>query len=349
MSALDPVIVELRARDTQYRALLEAFPDLVFRVDRRGTYLQAWPEDRPDLVVRGKELVGRTVHEVLPPDLAQRLHALITEVVDGRQVGIVEYDLAIRGDPQTFEGRAAPCGPDEVLVIIRNITDRKRAEAEVRGLQGALEERLSELQASRARIVEAADEERRRVERNIHDGAQQRLLATRMSLKLAIERLRRGDVDGAREVVVEADHQLEGAVDELRALAQGIHPAVLTEEGIGAALEVLARRSSVPVELDDVPDGRLPAPVETAVYFVVSEALCNVTKHAQATRAAVTIRQVGARLLVDIVDDGVGGAQEGLGTGLRGLRDRVEALGGELVIESAAGGGTRLRADIPCG
>jgi len=349
VSTSDPVVVELRAREQHYRALLEALPDLMFRGDRTGTYLEAWPEDRPDLVVSGKALVGRNLRDVLPPDLAERLLGLVAEVCDGRPIGVVEYDLDFGGDRQTFEVRMVPCGVDEVLAIVRNVTDRERAEAEVRGLQGALQERLVELQASRARIVEAADEERRRVERNIHDGAQQRLLATRMSLKLAAERLRRGDVDGAREVVAEADGQLEGAVDELRALAHGIHPAVLTDEGIGAALEMLARRSPVPVRLVEVPDGRLPAPVETAVYFVASEALSNVIKHARAATVAVSVRRCSTRLLVAIDDDGVGGAEESAGTGLRGLRDRVEALGGELEIDSVPGRGTRLRATVPCG
>ncbi|MDP8900332.1 MAG: PAS domain-containing sensor histidine kinase [Actinomycetota bacterium] len=342
MSASDPVVVELRAREQHYRALLEALPDLMFRLDRIGTYLEVWPEDWPDLV-------GRNLRDVVPPDLAERAMGLLAEVCDGQPIGIVEYDLDIGGELQTFEARVVPCGVDEVLAIVRDVTDRKRAEAEVRGLQGALQERLVELQASRARIVEAADAERRRLERDIHDGAQQRLLATRMSLRLAAERLRRGDVAGAPEVIAEADRQLEGAVDELRSLAHGIHPAVLTEEGIGAALEMLARRSPVPVDLMGIPDRRLPAPVETALYFVVSEALSNVVKHANATTVTVTMQQPGARVLVAIDDDGVGGAQESQGSGLRGLRDRVEALSGELALESPPGAGTRVRVDIPCG
>ncbi len=242
-----------------------------------------------------------------------------------------------------------PCGEDEVLAIVRNVTDRKRSEAEVRELQVALQARLVELQASRARIVEAADAERRRVERDIHDGAQQHLLATRLSLTLAAERLRRGDVEGAREVVAEADGQLEAAVDELRALAHGIYPAVLTDEGIGAALEVLARRLPVPVRLLEVPIGRLSAAVEAAVYFMASEALTNVVKHANATDVAVSVQRRGARLVVAVDDDGIGGALEGQGSGLRGLRDRVEALGGGLEIASPPGCGTRLRAEFACG
>lgn len=348
MNEVEAELVELRARDRHYRALLEVLPDLMFRGDRRGTYLEAWPEDRADLIVRGKDLVGHTLRDFLPADLAGRLEALVAEVCDGGQIGITEYDMDVNGEPLTFEARMVPCGEDEVLAIVRNVTDRKRSEAEVRELHVALQAHLVELQASRARIVEAADTERRRVERDIHDGAQQQLLATRLSLTLAAERLRRGDVEGAREVMAEADGQLEAAVDELRALAHGIYPAVLTDEGIGAALEMLARRSPVPVRLLEVPIGRLSPAVETAVYFMASEALTNVVKHANATDVAVSVQRQGARLVVAIDDDGVGGAREGHGSGLRGLRDRVEALGGELEIASSPGCGTRLRAEFTC-
>jgi PAS domain S-box-containing protein len=342
-------VSDLQAREQHYRALLDALPDLLFRVDRAGTYLEAWPEDRPDLIVRGSQLVGRNVRDVLPADLVERLRRVVDDVCETGELGVIEYDLEVHGQAQTFEARVVRCAVDEVLAMIRNVTDRKRSEAEVRALQQALQERLVELQASRARIVETADAERRRLERDIHDGAQQRLLATRLSLRLATERLRRGDADGAQAVIADADRQLEAAVDELRALAHGIHPAVLTDEGLGAALEVLARRSPVPVELTVALQDRLPPAVETAVYFFACEALTNVVKHADASKSVVTIRQDGDELAVTVDDDGVGGADEGHGRGLRGLRDRVEALGGEMVVENLAGGGTRLRAGIPCG
>ena len=348
MSNLDP-LVDLQAREQHYRALLDALPDLLFRVDRGGTYLEAWPEDRPDLILRGSQLVGLNVRDVLPPDLVARLQRVVDDVCETGELGVIEYDLEVSGRQQTFEARVVRCAVDEVLAMIRNVSARKRSEAEVRDLQRALQERLVELQASRARIVEAADTERRRLERDIHDGAQQRLLATRLSLKLATERLRRGDPDGAQAVIVDADRQLEAAVDELRALAHGIHPAVLTDEGIGAALEVLARRSPVRVELTTTLESRLPPAVETAVYFLACEALTNVAKHANASKVVVTLRQYDDGLEVIVDDDGLGGADEGHGSGLRGLRDRVEALGGEMALESAAEGGTRLRARIPCG
>jgi len=347
VSGLDP-LVDPQARAQHYRALLEALPDLLFRVDRRGTYLEAWPEDRPDLFIKGSELIGLTVRDIFSPELAGRLERLAQHVCDTGELGVIEYELELGGSTQTFEARCVRCAPDEVLAMVRNITDRKRSEAEVCELQGALQDRLVELQASRARIVEAADAERRRLERDIHDGAQQRLLATRLSLKLAGERLRRGDAEGAEGVLAEADRQLEAALDELRALAHGIHPAVLTDEGIGAALDMLARRSSIPVDLVGIPDGRLPEAVETAVYFFACEALTNVAKHANASKVVITVQQRDGRLLVAVDDDGVGGADDGRGSGLRGLRDRIEALGGDMGVESAPGGGTRLRADIPC-
>ena len=346
---MDPAVDELRAREQHYRALLEALPDMLFRGDRHGTYLEAWPQDRPDLIVRASDIVGRSVHDLFSPELAGKLQDLITGALATGKLGILEYDLEVRGELLTFEARVVPCGAGEILALVRNVTARKRREAEVRSLQRALQAQLVELQASRARIVEAADAERRRVERDIHDGAQQRLLAVRLSLQLAVERLRQGDAAGARSIITEADLQLEGAVDELRALAHGIYPAVLTDEGIGAALQMLARRSPVPVRLVEVPGGRLPAPAESALYFIASEALCNVVKHAKATCATVTMRQDGARLSITVDDDGVGGAHESGGSGLRGLRDRVEAFGGDLEIRSAPGGGTRLRAASPCG
>jgi signal transduction histidine kinase len=214
-------------------------------------------------------------------------------------------------------------------------------------LQAELRAQLAELRASRARIVSAGDEERRRLERNLHDGAQQRLLSLGLALQLARTHLG-PDADGAAELLVEADGELKAALDELRELAQGIHPAVLTEHGLGPALRSLAERSPVPVAIAGVPDRRLPAPAEAASYFLVSEALANVAKYARASRVRVSVEQVGERVLIDVDDDGVGGADPSRGSGLRGLADRVNALDGELELESPAGYGTHVHAEIPC-
>jgi signal transduction histidine kinase len=213
-------------------------------------------------------------------------------------------------------------------------------------LQAELRAQLVELRASRARIVSAGDEERRRLERDLHDGAQQRLLSLGLALQLIRDELG-PEANGASELLSEADAELRAALDELRELAQGIHPAVLTEHGLGPALKTLAARSPLPVEITHVPDRRLPAPVEAAAYFVVSEALANVAKHARASGASVSIGSDDGSLVVEVEDDGVGGAQPRTGSGLAGLADRVHALDGWLTIESAAGCGTRLRAELP--
>jgi signal transduction histidine kinase len=200
-----------------------------------------------------------------------------------------------------------------------------------------------QLDASRARIVEAGYEERRRLGRDLHDGAQQELVGAVISLRLAQRRW--GDApDEARELVEEALEQMQSGIRDLRELAAGIHPSVLTDRGLGAALEALATRSSMPVELGEVPSQRLPPPVETSAYFVVAEALTNAAKHAACGHVYVDVRVENGSATVEVRDDGVGGADPSNGSGLRGLADRVSALGGGLEIESPAGAGTTVRA-----
>ena len=209
-----------------------------------------------------------------------------------------------------------------------------------------LRARLEALRASRARIVEAGDAERRRLGRDLHDGAQQRLISLLLSLQLVQERLD-DDPPGARALVADALTTARAAVDELRDLASGIHPAVLAQRGLDAAVETLAARAPVPVELDVRLEERLPAAVETAAYFVVSEALANAAKHADATHARVGVRRDATGAVVEVADDGGGGAALDGGSGLRGLADRVGALDGTLEIDSPRGGGTILRARFP--
>jgi signal transduction histidine kinase len=211
--------------------------------------------------------------------------------------------------------------------------------------EAVLEATVTELQDSRARIIAAADAERRRLERDLHDGAQQRLVALSMTLGMAKRRLARGEDVG--DLVTGADAQLHAAIAELRDLARGIHPAVLTDRGLAAALRDLAARAAVPVELASVPDKRLPDPVEAAAYFTVCEALTNVVKYAQADRARIEVARDNGVLTIAVADDGVGGASPGAGSGLRGLSDRLGALGGALDVESSPGAGTVLRARIP--
>jgi signal transduction histidine kinase len=194
--------------------------------------------------------------------------------------------------------------------------------------------------------VEAADDARQRLERNLHDGAQQRLVSLSLALRLAQAKLR-DDPAGADQILAAAGDELTHALAELRELARGIHPAVLTDRGLPAALEALASRAPLTVELSTSLDERLPGPVEAAAYYVVAEALTNVAKYADATAVRVRAERNDGRVLVEVADDGVGGADPALGSGLRGLADRVEALDGRLDVESAEGAGTRVRAVIP--
>jgi signal transduction histidine kinase len=213
-------------------------------------------------------------------------------------------------------------------------------------LQAELRAQLDEVRASRARIVEAGDRERQRIERDLHDGAQQRLLAIRLALRMAQGRLT-GEAHEVQSLLAEADDEMRAALDELRSLARGIHPAVLTDMGLAAAVAGLARRAPVPVELRGVPEQRLPAGVEAAAYFVTSEALANVAKYANASEVTIAMALRDGCLHIDIDDDGVGGADSTGGSGLSGLQDRVQALDGRLRIDSPVGAGTRLHAELP--
>ena len=223
---------------------------------------------------------------------------------------------------------------------------RLEAFAELVALAVASAQARDDLAASRRRIIEAGDAERRRIERNLHDGAQQRLVALSVGLRLAQSKIRESPEE-AGELVANVSSELTQALRELRELAQGIHPAVLTERGLATALDVLAARTPLPVELEVEVGDRLPVTVEAAAYYVVSEALANVVKHARAEAASVRVVRADGHAVVDVRDDGAGGADPDLGTGLCGLRDRVETLNGRLVVESSSGRGTRIRADLP--
>jgi signal transduction histidine kinase len=204
-----------------------------------------------------------------------------------------------------------------------------------------------ELAASRTRIINAGDAERRRLERNLHDGAQQRLVSVALDLHLVDAKLET-EPAAAREYLAGAQAQLAQGLEELRELARGIHPAVLTDRGLGPAIEALATRSPVPVEVEELPEERLAASVEVAAYYVVAEAMTNVAKYAHASHATVSVRRSNGCATVTVSDDGVGGADPERGTGLRGLADRLEALNGRLDVESSATSGTRVSAEIPC-
>jgi signal transduction histidine kinase len=212
---------------------------------------------------------------------------------------------------------------------------------------GELAQRVDELQGSRARVVDSAEAERRRIERNLHDGAQQRLVALAMNLGRARARYEE-DPEAARRLLDEAHNDAKLALTELRDLARGLHPAVLTDRGLDAALSGLAARSPVPVTLDVDEGSRCSPTVEAIAYFVVSEALANTAKHARATSAQVSVRRAGDVLRVVIEDDGVGGADSAAGSGLAGLADRVGGVDGSLRVESPVGGPTVITVELPC-
>jgi signal transduction histidine kinase len=250
-----------------------------------------------------------------------------TEVeVGGRRIAAIAHDPALSDEPQLV--RAA--GAAAALAL-----ENQRLSAELRA-------RIEDLRASRARIVTAGDEERRRLERDLHDGAQSRLVA--LALKLRLARMKVEPESEAAALLDESSGELQASLDELRELARGIHPALLTDKGLEPALRALADRAPVPVDVS-VDAGELPAAVETAVYFVVSEALANVAKYAEASSATVT---VAPGVVVEVRDDGLGGADLDAGSGLRGLADRVGTLDGRISLHSPPGEGTTLRAEIPC-
>jgi signal transduction histidine kinase len=496
--ANERALASVQRIEQRNRALLAAIPDLMFRVSSDGTYLDVAVDDPEGLLRPPEDLIGRNVRDVLPTDVADTWLASLERALKNGRMSTVEYELEVGGLTHYVESRIVPSGADEVVSIVRDFTEKRRADAEVRRLAeeqaalrrvatfvasdaapeqvfqlvteevcrllalgtavlhrfeggrrssivgkfgepamdielgkpmeleagsalqvletgvparsdygplegkvvlelkrlgfwgsvgvpiavagvtwGALvvalregevlpaetEHRLQafaelvalavasadardELAASRRRIVEASDTERRRLERNLHDGAQAQLVSLSLALRLACAKLR-DSPDEAEGLLEAASTELAEALTELRELAQGIHPAVLTERGLEPALEVLAARAPVEVELDvDLPEP-LPEPVETAAYYTASEALANVAKHADAISAVVRVACRGGQIIVEVDDDGAGGADPERGSGLRGLRDRVETLGGRLLVDSPPGRGTIVRAALP--
>jgi signal transduction histidine kinase len=250
---------------------------------------------------------------------------------DGEQIAVLMHDPVLAGEPELVAAVAAGAG-----LAVQN----QRLHAEVQS-------QLREVRASRARIVEAADRARRRVEQDLHDGAQQRLVTVALALRLAHTQLDTATGTEMAALLDEAGAELAGALDELRELARGIYPVLLTDAGLGPALRSLAERCPVPAVVGAVPERRWAGAVERTCYFVVSEALANAVKHAGATQVEVEVREAGEELRVEVRDDGAGGADAG-GSGLRGLADRVASLGGELSVRSPRGSGTRVRATVPC-
>jgi signal transduction histidine kinase len=249
---------------------------------------------------------------------------------EGIRVAALVHDPSLRDEQELLNAVTAAAG-----MAIENA----RLHAELRA-------RLEELQGSRARILEAGRSERKRLERNLHDGAQQRLIALALELSLLEEQLADDSETATR--LATARSEIAASLDELREVARGLHPAVVSGHGLDVALEQLVAKAVVPVELNVRIGARLPEAIEVAAYYLVSEGLANVAKYANASAASVEVTRRRSDVLVEISDDGVGGADESRGSGLRGLADRVEALGGSLRVWSPSGEGTRVRAVIPC-
>ncbi len=250
---------------------------------------------------------------------------------DGECIAAIVYDASLRD----AQDHVRAVGAAAALVLAN-----ERLDAQLRA-------KVGELRQSRERMVEIGVEERRRLERDLHDGAQQRLVSMALNMRLARTKLR-DDPAAAEQLLDSAGVELDAALEELRELARGIHPAVLSDRGLNTALETLAVRAPFPVELAELPAERLPEAVELAAYYVVAEALTNVAKYADASRATVHVERENGRVTVAVEDDGVGGADPGHGTGLRGLADRLAVLEGRLEVDSPAGRGTTITARIPC-
>jgi PAS domain S-box-containing protein len=333
--------VAVRAGEALNDAIPPSAIDAVITMDDRGAVVEFNPAATAMFGYSRDEVVGRDMAELIIPEslrgphrrgLARYLTTRTGTYLDGR----VEV-TGMRSDGSEFPAEVTITQidrPGDPLFtgFVRDITDRKRAESQVR--------------ASRTRLVEAADTERRRLERNLHDGAQQHLVGLALKLRLAAESCPEG-ADVTRRLLAEAQDDLATGLEELRELARGIHPAVLNERGLGPALLGLAERTPGKIEVRELPQERLPDRVEVAAYYVVAEALTNAVKYAQASCTAVSVGVRGNFLVVQVEDDGQGGAVFANGTGLRGLADRVEALGGVLVVDSPPGVGTRLRTQIP--
>jgi PAS domain S-box-containing protein len=332
----------VRESDERKRAILDAALDCIVTIDHRGHVLEFNPAAERTFGYPAAEAVGRDMAElIVPPSLRERHRAGFArylETGDAQVIGRRMEITGMRADGSEFPVELAITrinlpGPPRFSGYLRDISDRKRAEEELR--------------ASRARIVEAADAERRRLERDLHDGAQQRLVNLGLTLRLAQSRLAKAGA-GPQPLLEEAIDELGAAALELREFARGIHPAVLSDGGLEPAIGALIDRCRAPVELVEAPADRLPAPVEVTAYFLVAEALTNVTRYSEATRTEVMATRQDGDLLVEVRDDGRGGADPEKGSGLRGLADRVSALGGTLEVVSPPGDGTVIRARIPC-
>jgi PAS domain S-box-containing protein len=326
----------VHASESRLRAMLESALDAVVTMDHTGR-ITGWNHAAETTFgFRADEVIGREMADtIVPPALRAGHREGLVRFLDTEHPVILDRRIELTGlhkngtefPVELTVTRIALSGPPVFTGYLRDITDRKRVE--------------SELFASRARLLEIADAERRRIQRNLHDGAQQRITAVLLDLG----RLRRAPQEHPG-LIDRAIDQLSAGLDEIRVLASGLHPSVLSERGLVQALEALTVRTSIPTDLQAEVRSGLPEQVEAAAYYVVAEGLANANKHAGAEKVEIVVRTDEDAIVVEVLDDGVGGADKE-GSGLRGLADRLEALGGTLALESPPGGGTRILARIP--
>ena len=346
----------LRAGEALLRSLVANIPGAVYRCVRDEDWTMEWLSDAFEEISGYPasdfiESAERTFASVIHPADREQVERSVSEAVEARRAFTLEYrivrrDGEIRWVLERGRLQEADDGRRWLDGAIFDVTARHEAEDALRE-RALVEAQLAEVRASRARVIEAADRARRGIERDLHDGAQQRFVSIALHLQTWLA--------GHPEIGEDARAQLAGVLGELREglselrdLAQGLHPAVLSERGLARALTGLVNRATVPVELrSTLPEERLPMPVESAAYFTVCEGLTNIAKYAEADRAWVTIARRGDQLDVEVGDDGVGGAGFGAGSGLEGLRDRIEAVNGTLHVDSRPGHGTVLRARLP--
>jgi PAS domain S-box-containing protein len=330
---------DLRHQNVLLAAIVDTAPSLLLTVDMDGMIISLNPATlEASGYTENSDVLGQHFWDVfIDPSERGAMETRFHDAAPEHPASEYENTFTnVRGERMSIIWRGAPVKAEtgEVRGIVAaglDVTDRRRAEEEMR--------------ASRGRIVAAGDEARRRLERNLHDGAQQRLVSLSLALRLAQSKLE-SDPAAAAPILAGASEELAAALEELRELARGIHPAVLSDRGLDAALEGLAARTPIPVDLDRV-GRRLPEPIEAAAYYVVSESVANVVKHGHASSIRVGLEAENGTFRVEVADDGVGGADAALGSGLRGLADRVSALDGRLEVESPRGGGTRVTAELP--
>jgi PAS domain S-box-containing protein len=332
----------LRAKEARHRAMLDAALDCIVTMDHRGRVIDFNPAAERTFGHRATDVIGRDMAElIIPPELRERHARGLARYIATGVAAVLDRRIEITG--MRSDGTRFPVeltitridvpGPPTFTGYLRDITDRVAAEAE--------------LKASRARILESADIARRHLERDLHDGAQQRLVELALDLREARGRI--GDEPArSAELLDTALEDLAEATGELRDLARGIHPAALTDGGLRPALDALVSRSNVAARLVAVPTERFAAALEATIYFTAAEALTNAARYADATEVEIEVRGEEDQVMLEVRDDGRGGADPAGGSGLRGLADRAAALGGSMNVVSEAGSGTVLRVELPC-